>query len=59
VEIVVPAEQIRLIEAARGTAFTLKPGMPVQILVPLRKRTALQYLMEPLTDALWKSFREH
>ena len=39
----------------RGKEFSLKPGMPVQILVPLKKRTALQYLFEPLTEARWKS----
>jgi len=42
----------------RGADFSLKPGMPVQILAPLRKRTALEYFLEPLTSALWKSFTE-
>ena len=27
--------------------------------VPLRARSALQYLMEPLDHAMWRSFREH
>jgi len=58
-EVVVPQDQIDIIRQDRGDNFTLKPGMPVQILVPLRRRTALQYLTEPLTDAFWRSFREH
>ncbi len=36
----------------------LKPGLPVEIIVPEHKRTVMQYLMEPLNQSLWKSFRE-
>ena len=36
----------------------LKPGLPVEIVVPMRKRTMLQYLLEPLNQSLWKTFRE-
>ena len=36
----------------------LKPGLPVEVVVPLRKRTMLQYLLEPLNQSLWKTFRE-
>jgi HlyD family secretion protein len=57
-EVTVPLSEVEKIRAQRP-GFELKPGMPAQILAPLRKRTALQYLFEPLTDALWKSFREH
>lgn len=57
-DIVVPPAQIDEIRAVRGAEFSLKPGMPVQILVPLKERTALQYLLQPLTDSLWRSFRE-
>jgi HlyD family secretion protein len=58
-EVTVPLAQVDKLRAERGPDFNLKPGMPVQVLVPLKKRTALQYLFEPLTDAMWKSFREH
>jgi HlyD family secretion protein len=58
-EISVPLEQLTALEQRRGQPFVLRPGLPAQVLVPLRKRTALQYLMEPLTDAVWRSFREH
>lgn len=56
--VVVPPDQINLIKQARGADFSLRPGMPVQILVPLKKRTALEYLTQPLTEMLWRSFRE-
>jgi HlyD family secretion protein len=29
------------------------------VLVPLRKRTALSYALEPLFGAFWGAFREH
>jgi HlyD family secretion protein len=58
-EVTVPAPEIDKLRGEKGQGFELKPGMPAQVLIPLRKRTALQYLFEPLTDALWKSFREH
>jgi HlyD family secretion protein len=58
-DISVPPDQLDLLSSALGTEFELKPGMPVEILVPMRKRTALQYIFEPLTDAVWKSFREN
>ncbi len=58
-DIVVPTDQIKLIQAFRGHDFLLRAGMPVQILVPLRRRTALDYALEPLTGSFWASFREH
>ena len=57
-EVVVPHDQLELIKERRGADFSLRAGMPVQVLIPLRKRTALEYAFEPLTGALWRSFRE-
>ena len=57
-EITVPPEELDKISKVRGEDFELRAGMPVQIQIPLRKRTALQYALEPLTQALWGSFRE-
>ena len=51
-EIVVPANE--LAKLGRG-AETLRPGAPVEVVVLLRKRTALGYLLEPLTNQLWRS----
>jgi HlyD family type I secretion membrane fusion protein len=58
-EIIVPYDQIALIRQVRGRGFALRAGMPVQILIPLRKRTALDYALEPLLGSFWSSFREH
>lgn len=58
-EVMVPPKELDRIRSVRGKDFSLKAGMPVQVLVPLRRRTALQYALEPLTQSLWLSFREH
>ncbi|GAY21320.1 MULTISPECIES: HlyD family type I secretion periplasmic adaptor subunit [Sphingobium] len=58
-EVMVPPMELDRIRSVRGKDFSLKAGMPVQVLVPLRRRTALQYALEPLTQSLWLSFREH
>ena len=58
-EITVPPQELEAIRQVRGRSFALRAGMPVQALIPLRKRTALQYAFEPLTQMLWLSFREH
>ena len=52
-----PESTAALQKAERGQ-FQLKPGLPAQVLIPLRKRTALQYMLEPITDAVWRAFRE-
>jgi|WetSurMetagenome_2_1015567.scaffolds.fasta_scaffold11065_5 HlyD family secretion protein len=57
-EVSVPLSQVAVLERRRDANFVLKPGIPAQVLIPLHKRTALQYLMEPLSDAIWRSFRE-
>lgn len=36
----------------------LGPGLPAEALIKLRERTALQYLLEPLDQTIWRSFRE-
>jgi len=58
-EIIVTPVELRAIRQVRGQNFALRAGMPVQVLVPLKKRSALQYAFEPLTQSLWRSFREH
>lgn len=54
----VPPEELRRIQAVRGEDTGLRPGLPVEVVIPLRKRTALEYFLEPLTQSLWRSFRE-
>ena len=55
----VPASELALIRSVRGTGSALQPGLPADVVVPLYRRSALQYLTEPLHQMLWKSFREH
>jgi len=54
-EIVVPAAEMAKLGRA---ANTLRPGAPVEVIILLRKRTALSYLLEPLTNNLWRSGSE-
>ena len=58
-EVRVPADQIKELKRVRGQDFELRAGAPVAVLIPLKKRTALQYALEPLTETMWKAFREH
>ena len=58
-EVRVPANQMRELKNIRGKDFEFRAGAPVAVLVPLRKRTALQYAFEPLSDTMWAAFREH
>ena len=57
-EVTIAPDQIALIRDYREGDFAMKPGMPVEVVVPLRRRTALQYMIDPLTDTMWRSFRE-
>lgn len=36
----------------------LRPGLPVEVVLAARKRTALNYLLEPLTVHFWRALRE-
>jgi len=54
-EIVVPEAELNKLGAL---ARTIRPGSPVEVVVLLRKRTALTYLFEPLRQSLWRSGSE-
>lgn len=56
-EIVVPENELAKVRSVLGNG-ELRPGLPVETVLTVRKRTALQYLMEPLTGALWRSGHE-
>ena len=58
IEATAPASELELIRQARGDRPGLKPGLPVELVVPLRRRTALGYVLEPLHQVLWRSFRQ-
>lgn len=57
VELVVPDAELNRVRSVLGNG-ELRPGLPVEAVLTVRKRTALQYLLEPLTGALWRSGRE-
>jgi HlyD family secretion protein len=57
-QVSVPESQLEALEKQRGATVALRPGLPAQVVAPVRKRTALQYLLEPFGDAFWRSFRE-
>ncbi|MBD8679977.1 HlyD family type I secretion periplasmic adaptor subunit [Sphingomonas sp. CFBP 13720] len=57
-EIVVPQSQIALLKQVRGADTGIRAGVPVSVLIKLRPRTALQYMLDPLTEAFRRSMHE-
>ena len=54
-EVVIPPEEmVRMGPKAQ----TIRPGMPVEVVIVLAPRTTLQYLIEPLTRSLWRTGSE-
>ncbi len=49
----VDASQLKLLPDV-----TLYPGMPVQVLIIVDKRTPLEYFLKPITDSFNRAFRE-
>ncbi len=58
IEVLVPPSEIDKIKKVRSDAG-IRAGLPADVLIPLRKRTALDYLTEPLTQMFWRAGREH
>jgi HlyD family secretion protein len=59
VEVAVDAQQLaEFAEGSNSMGIMLRPGIPAEVVIPTRKRTALQYVIEPLHQSLWRSFRE-
>ena len=56
-EILVPEAELNRVRSVLGQG-ELRPGLPVEAVLKVRSRTALQYLLEPLTGALWRSGHE-
>lgn len=57
-DIEIPRSEIAKLRAVRGADTGVRVGVPVQVTVPLRKRTALEYIFEPLTEAFSHSLHE-
>lgn len=58
IEVRVPPSELAKIRKVRKDGG-LRAGLPAEVLIPLRKRTALSYLTEPLTQTLWRAGREN
>lgn len=58
IEVIVPPTELDKIALVREDG-AIRAGLPAEIMVPLRKRSALSYLIEPLTQTLWRAGREH
>jgi len=58
IEVMVPPESLDKLKQFRSDGG-IRSGLPAQVIVPLRKRTALGYLLEPLSSTFWKVGREH
>ncbi len=56
-EIVVPPSELDKAQQLLGQG-QLRAGLPVEVVLSVRKRTALQYIVEPLTRNFWRSLRE-
>ena len=56
--VTVPAAETSRIRERRRGESGIQPGLPVELVIPLRPRTALEYVTEPLHETLWRSFRE-
>ncbi len=55
-QVVVPRDELSRLSEESGRE--LRAGLPAQVVIPTRKRTALQYLVEPLNQTIWRSLRE-
>jgi len=58
-ELTVGASEMQKLKDVRGANFVLPAGAPVEAIIPVRKRTALQYAFEPLVSTLRRSGGEH
>ena len=56
-EIGVTPDQLKEVQGYLGRG-ELRPGLPVEVMLSVRKRTALQYLLEPLTRSFGHALHE-
>jgi HlyD family type I secretion membrane fusion protein len=56
-EVVVPENEMNRVQQTLGRG-NLRPGLPVDVVLSVRERTALDMIFGPLAATLWRSFRE-
>lgn len=57
-EVVVDRDELAVLQSTQGQTMQLRAGLPAEVMVRLRPRSALTYLLEPLTDQFWGSMHE-
>jgi len=56
--VTVPQTEMHRFASFGGDGNNLRPGTPVQVMIPTQRRSAVDYLFGPLTQSLWKAFRQ-
>ncbi|MDQ3246910.1 MAG: HlyD family type I secretion periplasmic adaptor subunit [Pseudomonadota bacterium] len=56
-EVEVAESELQKVQGVLGQG-QVRPGLPVEVVLSVRSRTALQYILEPLTNHFWRSLRE-
>lgn len=56
-EVAVPRSELDRVAAVLGRG-KLRPGLPVDVILSVHKRSALQMMVEPLAKGIWGAFRE-
>lgn len=57
IEVIIPASELDKIRSIHGES-AIRAGIPAEVLIPLKKRSALSYLLDPIFNTFWKSGRE-
>ncbi|MEQ1497634.1 MAG: HlyD family type I secretion periplasmic adaptor subunit [Novosphingobium sp.] len=57
IEVIVPASELDKIRSVHGES-AIRAGIPAEVLIPLKKRSALSYLLDPIFSTFWTSGRE-
>ncbi len=57
-EVEVDRAELDRLQRAHGGQLQLRAGLPVDVMIRLRPRSALSYLVSPLADQFWSSGRE-
>ncbi len=58
IEVMVPPEELAKLREFRADGG-IRAGLPAEVMVPMHKRTALAYLIEPITRSVWRAGREY
>ncbi|MFN3513193.1 MAG: HlyD family type I secretion periplasmic adaptor subunit [Phenylobacterium sp.] len=58
IEVKVDKAKLAALQRARGVEEGIRPGLAAEVMITLRKRTALQYALEPLAQGFGRSGRE-